>query len=59
MVRLNDAPENVSGYDELPVNGYCVLPNGRLMLADAKYGDLAQRQLPQLVLVIDNTCAKQ
>jgi hypothetical protein len=28
MVRLNDAPENVSGYDELPVNGYGVLPNG-------------------------------
>ena len=27
----------------------------RLMLADAKYGDLAQRQLPHLVLVIDNT----
>lgn len=31
----------------------------RLMLADAKYGDLAQRQSPQLVLVIDNTRAKQ
>jgi hypothetical protein len=31
----------------------------RLMLADAKYGDLAQRQLPQLVLVVDNTRAKQ
>jgi hypothetical protein len=31
----------------------------RLMLADARYGDLAERQLPQLVLAIDNTRAGQ
>jgi hypothetical protein len=31
----------------------------RLMLSDARYGDLAQRQVPQLVLAIDNTRRKQ
>jgi hypothetical protein len=31
----------------------------RLMLVDAKYGDLAQRQSAQLLLVIDNTRTEQ
>jgi hypothetical protein len=31
----------------------------RLMLSDARYGDLAQRQAPKLVLAIDNTRPKR
>jgi hypothetical protein len=31
----------------------------RLMLSDARYGDLAQRQAPKLVLAIDNTRRRQ